>query len=166
MPTVAERVATAVAPVLDELGLLLHDLEHSGTTIRVTIDKDGGLDVDSLAAATRAISRLMDELDPLEGAYTLEVSSPGLERPLRTPAHFTRAIGSDVTVKAVAGTEGDRRFDGTVTAADGTTVTFALPDGSSRSLRYEEIERARTTFAWGPGPKPGKSPSGKQATSR
>lgn len=174
MPTVAERVATAVAPVLDELGLLLHDLEHSGTTIRVTIDKDGGLDVDSLAAATRAISRLMDELDPLEGAYTLEVSSPGLERPLRTPAHFARAIGSDVTVKTAPGIEGDRRFDGTVTAADDTTVTISLTDGSTRSLRYEEIERARTTFAWGPAPKPGsvpndkkrKSPSGKQATSR
>jgi ribosome maturation factor RimP len=174
MPTVAERVATAVAPVLADLGLLLHDLEHSGTAIRVVIDKDGGLDVDALAAATRAISRLMDELDPLEGAYTLEVSSPGLERPLRTPAHFARALGSDVTVKTVAGTEGDRRFDGTVAAADDTTVTISLTDGSTRSLRYEEIERARTTFAWGPGPKPGsvpngknsKSPSGKQATTR
>lgn len=166
MPTVAARVADAVAPVLAELGLLLHDVEHSGTSIRVTLDKDGGLDVDALAAATRAISRLMDELDPLEGAYTLEVSSPGLERPLRTPAHFLRAIGSDVTVKTVAGTEGDRRFDGTVAAADDDTVTISLPDGSTRSLPYEAIERARTTFAWGPGPKPGKSPSGKQATSR
>ena len=166
MPTVAERVATAVAPVLDDLGLLLHDLDHSGTTIRVVIDKDGGLDVDALRTATKAISRLMDEVDPLEGAYTLEVSSPGLERPLRTPAHFVRAVGSDVTVKTVAGTEGDRRFDGNVTAADEHTVTISLTDGSTRSLRYEEIERARTTFAWGPGPKPGKSPSGKQATSR
>jgi ribosome maturation factor RimP len=168
MPTVAERVADAVAPVLADLGLLLHDLEHSGTAIRVVIDTAeptaGGLDVDALAAATRAISRLMDELDPIDGAYTLEVSSPGLERPLRTPAHFARAVGSDVTVKTVAGTEGDRRFDGTVLAADDAGVTFSLPDGSTRSLRHEEIERARTTFAWGPAPKPGKS--GKQATSR
>src|SRR5688572_31114816 len=96
MPTVAERVADAVAPVLDEQGLLLHDLEHSGTSIRVVIDRadvEGGrgLDVDALAAATRAISRLLDELDPIDGHYTLEVSSPGLERPLRTPAHFARA---------------------------------------------------------------------------
>ena len=161
MPTVAERVADAVAPVLADLALVLHDLEHSGTSIRVVIDTAdpaaGRLDVDALAEATRRISRLMDELDPLEGAYTLEVSSPGLERPLRTPAHFVRAVGSDVTVKTVAGSEGERRLNG--------TVTFSLTDGSTRSLRYEEIERARTTFAWGPAPKPGKS-SGKQATSR
>jgi ribosome maturation factor RimP len=165
MPAVAERVADAVAPVLADLGLVLHDVEHAGTSIRVVIDKDGGLDVDALAAATRAISRLMDDLDPLDGAYTLEVSSPGLERPLRTPAHFARAIGADVTVKTVAGTDGERRFDGRVTAADERTATFTLTDGATRSLRYEEIERARTTFAWGPGPKPGKS-SGKQATPR
>jgi len=165
MPTVAERVATAVAPVLDDLGLLLHDVEHTGTAIRVVIDKDGGLDVDSLTAATRAISRLMDELDPLDGAYTLEVSSPGLERPLRTPPHFARAVGSEVNVKTVPGTDGDRRFTGTVAAADDDTVTISLSDGSTRSLRYEEIERARTTFAWGPAPKPGKS-SGKQASTR
>ena len=157
MPTVAERVATAVAPVLDDLGLLLHDVEHSGTSIRVTVDKEGGLDVDALTAATRAVSRLLDDLDPIDGTYTLEVSSPGLERPLRTPAHFTRAVGSEVDVKTVAGLEGERRFRGHVSAADDDTVTISLTDGSSRSLRFEEIERARTTFAWGPGPKPGKA---------
>ena len=169
MPTVAERVAAAVAPVLADLDLLLHDVEHTGTTIRVTIDTvdpAGRLDVDSLAAATRAISRLMDELDPLDGAYTLEVSSPGLERPLRTPAHFIRAVGSEVNVKTVPGTEGERRLAGTVAAADETTVTLTLSDGSSRTLPYEAIERAPTTFAWGPAPKPGKPTSGKQASTR
>jgi ribosome maturation factor RimP len=169
MPTVAERVATAVAPVLAELGLVLYDVEHTGTAIRVVVDTAepaaGGLDVDSLTAATRAISRLMDEVDPLDAAYTLEVSSPGLERPLRTPAHFARAVGSEVNVKTVPGTEGERRLVGTVSAADDGTVTLSLTDGSIRSLRYEEIERARTTFAWGPKPKPGKS-SGKQASTR
>ena len=60
MPTVAERVADAVAPVLDDLGLVLHDVEHAGTSIRVVIDRDGGVDVDSLTSATRAVSRLLD----------------------------------------------------------------------------------------------------------
>ena len=160
MPTVAERVADAVAPVVADLGLVLHDVEYAGTSIRVVVDTAdptaGGLDVDSLTAATRAVSRLLDELDPIDGAYTLEVSSPGLERPLRTPAHFARAVGSEVNVKTVPGTEGERRIVGHVLAADEGTVTISLPDGTARSLRYEEIERARTTFAWGPGPKPGK----------
>ena len=80
MPTVAERVADAVAPVLDDLGLVLHDVEHAGTSIRVVIDHDGGVDVDSLTTATRALSRLLDDLDPIAGHYTLEVSSPGFER--------------------------------------------------------------------------------------
>lgn len=170
MPTVAERVAAAVAPVLDELGLVLHDVEHAGTSIRVVIDTAdrtaGGLDVDDLTAATRAISRLMDELDPLDGAYTLEVSSPGLERPLRTPAHFTRAIGDEVHLKTVPGTEGERRVVGVIAAADDLQVTLTLSDGSTRSFPYGTIERARTTFAWGPAPKPGGPKPGKQATNR
>jgi len=163
MPTVAERVADAVAPVLSDLGLLLHDVEHSGTSIRVVIDRDGGLDVDSLTTATKALSRLMDELDPLDGAYTLEVSSPGLERPLRTPAHFTRAVGSEVSVKTVPGSEGERRLVGTIAAADEEGITLDVNDGGSRRLTYPEIEKARTTFAWGPAPKPGSNPARKRA---
>jgi ribosome maturation factor RimP len=163
MPTVAERVADAVAPVLGDLGLVLHDVEHAGTSIRVVIDRDGGVDVDSLTSATRAVSRLLDDLDPIDGQYTLEVSSPGLERPLRTPAHFARAVGDEVTVKTVPGTEGERRFTGTVAEAGETGVVIALADGTSRSLTYDEIERARTTFAWGPAPKPGSSPARKRA---
>jgi ribosome maturation factor RimP len=155
MPTVAERVAAAVAPLLEGLDLVLYDVEHVGTSIRVVIDRDGGLDVDSLTAATRAVSVALDDLDPIDGHYTLEVSSPGLERPLRTPAHFRHAVGADVSIKTVAGTEGERRFAGTLQSAGDDEVVVALADGATRTLRYDEIERARTTFAWGPAPKPG-----------
>src|SRR5690242_16987334 len=103
MSTVAERVADAVAPAIEGLGLILHDVEHTGNSLRVLVDKDGGLDVDSLTDATRTVSKLLDELDPIDSQYTLEVSSPGLERPLRTPAHFTRAIGTEVNVKTTPG---------------------------------------------------------------
>jgi ribosome maturation factor RimP len=163
MPTVAERVADAVAPVLDDLGLVLHDVEHAGTSIRVVIDRDGGVDVEDLTSATRAVSRLLDDLDPINGHYTLEVSSPGLERPLRTPAHFARAIGAEVSIKAMPGTDGERRFTGTLRAADDRGVVVGLPDGTTRSLAYDEIERARTIFAWGPAPKPGSGPARKRA---
>jgi ribosome maturation factor RimP len=155
MPTVAERVADAVAPLLADLDLALYDVEHAGTSIRVVVDRAGGVDVDALTAATRAVSARLDELDPIAGHYTLEVSSPGLERPLRTPAHFAGAVGSDVTIKTVPGTEGERRLAGVLQSADADGVTVAQADGTTRSLRYDDIERARTTFAWGPAPKPG-----------
>ena len=164
MPTVAERVADAVAPVVEGLGLILHDVEHTGSSIRVVVDRDGGVDVDNLTAVTRAVSRLLDELDPIDGHYTLEVSSPGLERPLRTPTHFERAIGAEVSVKTAPGVDGERRFTGVVAEVDGDAVSVRLDDGSVRRLPYGDIERARTTFAWGPGPKPGTPKSRKQAT--
>lgn len=167
MPTVAERVATAVAPVVEGLGLVLHDVEHAGTSIRVVIDRDGGVDVDAVTAATRAVSRVLDELDPIDGHYTLEVSSPGLERPLRTPAHFAGAVGVEVMVKTVPGTEGERRFAGVLDETTGTSIIVRLEDGSERQVRYEEIERARTTFAWGPTPKPGgRNAAGPRESSR
>ena len=130
MSTVAERVADAVAPLVADLGLVLHDVEHAGTSIRVFVDRDGGVDLAALTAATRAVSHKLDELDPIGGHYTLEVSSPGLERPLRTPAHFSRAIGSEVSVKTVAGTDGERRQQ---------RVAGDAPLRSQRLERLEEV---------------------------
>jgi ribosome maturation factor RimP len=88
------------------------------------------------------------------------VSSPGLERPLRTPAHFTRALGGKISVKAVSGLEGGRRVAGTLVEADddGILVDLDQPAGEQRRLAYDDIERARTVFEWGPAPKPGKAP--------
>lgn len=157
MTTVAERVADAVGPAIERLGLILHDVEHTGGSLRVLVDRDGGVDVDALTDATRTVSSLLDELDPIPGHYTLEVSSPGLERPLRTPAHFRRAVGTEVNVKTRPGVEGDRRVTGVLEAADDDGVAVRLPDGQLRRIAYADVERARTTFAWGPGPKPGKA---------
>ena len=103
----------------------------------------------SIATLSRAISRSLDEHDPIEGHYTLEVGTPGLERPLRTATHFAHAVGSTVKVKTKPGTEGDRRLEGTITSADDDTVTVTSDDGTARRLAYADIERARTTFEWG-----------------
>ena len=104
-----DQVRAAVTPVLEESGLELYDVELGGAVVRVLVDRPGGVDLDTLDAATRAVSRALDVADPMPGRYTLEVSSPGLERRLRTPRHFQAAVGSRVKVKTVAGTEGDRR---------------------------------------------------------
>ena len=165
-----ERLHDIVDPICAELAVELVDLEYAGGVVRVTIDRPGGVDMDAIAAATRAISRSLDVHDPIAGRFHLEVSSPGLERALRTPAHFQRAVGSKVRLKIRAGVEGDRRIDGELTAADddGCTVALAAPAGGERRVRYEDIERARTVFEWGPAPKPGsgKSRSGQQRASK
>jgi ribosome maturation factor RimP len=149
--TVVARVRALVAPSLGDEGLELWDVERTGkagsTVLRVLVDRPGGVDLDAVSEATHRISDALDgdaELDAaLSGRYLLEVSSPGVERPLRTPAHFGAAVGSTVVVKTQPGTPGERRVEGTLEAAgiDGITV-------AGRSIAYEDIERARTRFVW------------------
>jgi ribosome maturation factor RimP len=155
-----ERVRTLVEPVVTGLGLELYDVEHGGGTLRITIDRpagDGpaGLDLEAISEVTRAVSRVLDEHDPLPGRYTLEVTSPGLERRLRTPGHFARAVGSDVAVKTRTEVDGQRRFRGNLTAADDAGVTILDDTGNEIRLGYDQMEKARTVFEWGPAPKPG-----------
>jgi ribosome maturation factor RimP len=157
--SVADRVRDVVLPLLSERDLDLYDLELAGPVLKVVVDSPAGLDLDVLADATRAVSRALDEADPIPGAYTLEVSSPGLERRLRTPRHFSRAVGETVRIKltAAAGAArgGERRIEGEVAAADDDAVTLRTAGGDER-LAYDDIDRARTVFEWGPAEKPGK----------
>jgi ribosome maturation factor RimP len=157
--TVADRVRDVVLPLLTERDLDLYDIEVAGPVVKVVVDRPEGLDLDVLADATRAVSRALDEADPVAGTYTLEVSSPGLERRLRTPRHFARAVGESVKVKltTAAGNarNGERRLEGEVAAADEDGVTLRTNAGDEW-LAYDEIDRARTVFEWEPAPKPGK----------
>jgi ribosome maturation factor RimP len=151
-----DRVRELVEPVVADLDIELVDVELTGGILRVTVDRSGGLDLDVIAKATRAVSRLLDEHDPVPGRYTLEVSSPGLERRLRTPEHFVRAVGSEVTVKTRTEVDGERRFRGTLVAADDAGITVrGADDATEHTLAHDQIEKARTVFDWGPAPKPG-----------
>ena len=149
-----DTVRDAVAPLLDERGVDLYDVELTGGTVRVLVDREGGIDLDALGELTTSISGVLDLTDPLPGRYTLEVSSPGLERPLRTPDHFRAAVGRKVAVKTRPGTEGDRRVEGDLVDAGEDACTVAV-DGGERRIAYVDVERARTVFEWGPPPKPG-----------
>ena len=153
---IVDRVRAVVEPLLADSLAELVDVEHTGGILRVTVDRPGGVDLELIARLTRQVSRALDDEDPLPGRYTLEVSSPGLERPLRTPEHFRWAVGRVVAVKAVADAEGERRVTGVLTAADedGITVTDSA-SGVERTLRHDQVEKARTVFEWGPSPKPG-----------
>lgn len=157
--TTGEQVRELVEPLVTGAGLSLYDVEHTGGAVRVLVDRDGGVGLDELAELTRRVSRLLDEHDPIPGRYTLEVSSPGLERPLRTAGHFAGAVGSEITVKTLPGVEGERRVKGTLVAAGDDEFTVRPTEGddtAERTLRYDEVERARTVFEWGPAPKPGR----------
>jgi len=158
--SVSQRVRDVVEPIVADEGVELFDLEQAGSVLRITIDHPDGIDIDAIARVTRAVSRALDEHDPIAGTYILEVSSPGLERPLRTPAHFRWAAGREVAVKTVPGHPAGRRFTGTLLSADvdGITLDTADRPGEPIELPYGEIEKARTVFAWGPTPKPGKGP--------
>lgn len=147
----ADALCSELSPVVAALGLELVDVEAGGATVRVTVDREGGVDLDALAAANRAVSTWLDRVDPMPGRYTLELSSPGLERRLRTPAHFARALGETVTVRVLPGAAAERRLRGRLAGADDDGIVVEGPEvpGGSASLRYAQIERARTVFEWG-----------------
>jgi ribosome maturation factor RimP len=148
--TAVDTVRALAEPVCAAAGVELVDVELEGGVLRVTVDQDGGLPVGALTSVTRQINRLLDEDDPIPGRYTLEVSSPGLERKLRTPAHFQRAVGETVSLRTSTRAEGGpERFQATLTAADAAGVTV-LPEGADepRALRYDQIDKARTVFVW------------------
>ena len=162
--TVLERVASLVAPIISDLGLDLYDLDFAGGTLRVTLDtppgQESGVSLDTIAIATRLIGRELDHSDPVPGRYTLEVTSPGLERPLRTAAHFARETGKEIAVRLVAAIDGRRRVQGLLVRSDASTATVVV-DGAEFTFPIDQVERAKTIFVWGPAPKPGKGPKGK-----
>lgn len=153
-----DRVHAVVDPLIHDLDLELVDLVYSGGRLKITIDHAEGLGTEMLTKATRLISHELDLEDPINGTYTLEVTSPGVERTLRLPPHYMRSIGDTVSLKLKPNDENLRRLKGELTAADDRSVTVAT-DGGDHTVSYEQIAKAKTVFEWGPAPKPGKRPN-------
>jgi ribosome maturation factor RimP len=166
----SERLAAVLEPVVRDLGLELYDVELGGSararTLRVLVDRDGGVDLDAIASATEALAPVLDGdtevARVLPGSYLLEVSSPGVERPLRTPAHFRRALGQTISLKSRDADGAVTRRQAVLTAADDDGVEIEI-DGASERVAYDAIVASHTVFEWGPAPKPGKSKSTKPA---
>ena len=187
-----DRIRALVAPIVADLKLDLYDIEFRGGVLRITVDKlpsempsempsdegadtAGGVGIDEISLATRLIGRDFDHHDPIPGHYTLEVTSPGLERTLRTPAHFQRVMGTTISVRLRDAVNSERRFQGELVAADdhGITVSIEAAGGAKsgadggaiqRTVAYEQIDRARTVFVWGPAPKQPASRAAAQRT--
>ncbi len=160
--TTLDRVRDLVEPMLHDTGFELYDLEQPGSTLRITVERPDGVPLDALAHLTRLISRALDEEDAISGSYTLEVSSPGLERRLRNPEHFRRAVGETISLKTFPGVEGDRRVQGQLTSVDEQGIVVRLDDGE-RTVHFDDIAKARTTFEWGNEPRTRNRPRSEKA---
>ncbi len=172
--SIPETVTELLEPVIATLDVELLDVEWNGNSLRVVVDrrwgpgdevdKTDGITTQQLADVNRLISPILDQHDPVPGRYTLEVSSPGVERKLTRTEHYQRAVGEQVIVKMMPGIE-PRRVKGELVSidADGSTIEVvgAEVDGIDQaepsvvSLEVASIQKARTSFDWGPTPKPG-----------
>jgi ribosome maturation factor RimP len=159
MSAANDTVSRAIESVVVTAGLSVYDIELSGSgrarVLRVTVtdDEGRGPDIDRLAALTRDLDSVVDE--QVSGSFSLEVSSPGLERSLRTPQHYATARNERVSIK--------HRRDGVATRTIGSLVAVdeegieVLDDaGEHVAIDFDDITAARTVFDWGPSPRPGK----------
>lgn len=140
-----QQLLDALAPKAESEQVEIVTVEIAGAskapTIRVYIDAQDGVGFDELSAAQAWIDEIMDEIDPFPGAYTLEVSSPGIDRPLRTREHFERFAGEDVVIKTASKIEGRSSFSGTLAGMDGDDVLVQINDLTDR-IPYEAIKKA------------------------
>jgi ribosome maturation factor RimP len=171
-----EELFDLLAPSARSLGLELVDVELTAGVARVVLDREGGIDLDTLGEATKVVSAFFDRHDPFPGQrYTLEVTSPGLERALRRREHFERAVGSLLSVRTRPGAGLDRRMKGRLAAAGEAGIMLVLAEETSleetcdsggrageaevqeRFIAYEDIERAKTVFEWPVPKRPGRT---------
>ena len=140
-----QQLLDALVPRARQEGVEIVTLEVAGAkkapTIRVYIDTEDGVSFDELSAAQAWINDLMDEIDPFPGAYMLEVSSPGIDRPLRTLEHFARFAGEQAVVKTVSAVDGRSSFTGMLVGTDGDDVLLDV-DGAPVRVAHANIKRA------------------------
>jgi ribosome maturation factor RimP len=147
---VTDTVGQLVTPILEDLGLELVDIEYvkegRDWFLRVFIDKETGIDIEECGLVSERLSEKLDELDPIEHNYFLEVSSPGVERPLKKQTDFEKAIGKNVYLKTYEPIDGEKIFEGILTSFDGKNVTLEIKIKTRKTnvnIPYEKIASAR-----------------------
>jgi ribosome maturation factor RimP len=145
---IAEKAREIVQPPIEGAGCELVDVEwkneQGGWVLRVFVDRPGGITHEDCERVSRELSPVLDVHDVIPHAYSLEVSSPGLERPLRTVEPFRRFLGQRAKVRLRHGVAGRRNFTGTIVAADGDAATFTLEvDGQEHVLPLGDLDKAQ-----------------------
>lgn len=140
MPKVTDAVAALALPIVEGAGCTLWDVEYVKEAgewfLRVYIDRPGGVDIDCCEAVSRPLSDALDEADPIQGGYTFEVSSAGLDRALKKPAHFAACMGQTVDVRFYRPVDGRKELTGVLTGYEDGAV---LVDG----VRFEKNDVAQ-----------------------
>lgn len=170
----AQDIVALLAPTVGSLGLELLGAEYlpspGGALLRLYIDVPEGeerlVGIEDCEAVSREVSAQLDVEDPISGHYTLEVSSPGVDRPLFTPAQFQRFAGEQAKVALKLPQDGRRRFQGRIVRADGDTIVLDV-DGTEIPFAADNLDKARLVPDWvalglAPAPRPGKPPAGKK----
>ncbi len=151
-----DRIAETIEPALAAMGYEIVRVQLGGgrrsPTLQIMCDRlDGqGLTLDDCAEISRLASAVLDVEDPIAGEYTLEVSSPGLDRPLTRPKDFDRFAGCEARIELSLPVDGRKRFRGVLRGLEGETVLLETGDGPCR-LALPDIEKARLIPAGGPG---------------
>ncbi len=147
---IAELVGDLLRPTVEELGYTLWDVEYSkiGTEyhLELTIDSDEGITIEDCERVHRAIDPILDEADPIENAYRLSVSSPGIERELRTEAHLLASIGEVVELRFFKAMNGTKSLVAVISAYEDGKLTVVTPEDKEYIFERKEISRIRTVY--------------------
>jgi ribosome maturation factor RimP len=142
-------VTELVEPTVEALGLELWGVEHIQqghmSLLRIYIESDEGITIEDCEKVSRQVSAIFDVEDPIAGEYTLEVSSPGVDRPLFTVEQFQQYEGSEVSLRMSSPVEGRRKFKGKIVKVTGDTISL-LVDGTEYELVQPDVEKASIVF--------------------
>ena len=145
-----QKTEAILMPIVEEHGFELVDVEYvkeGGTWyLRAYIDKPGGINVDDCEVVSRRLSDILDEKDYIEEAYILEVSYPGLGRPLKKEKNFKRSLGEEVDVRTYRMIEKQKEFTGLLKDYDDATVTIEMEDGTLKTFEKSDIALIRLAF--------------------
>ncbi len=147
--SIKDTVREAIEPTVTELGYSIWDVVYSKIGadyhLEITIDKEGGIDIDDCEKVHRAVDPILDEIDPIEDFYYLEVSSPGVERELRTDEHIRVSLGERVEAKLFSAKDGRKSLRGMLSEFDGEKITIVEND-TAIVLTKAEISKLTTVY--------------------
>ena len=147
-----KKAEELLMPVITEKNLELVDIEYvkegSNWYLRAYIDKEGGVNINDCEAVSRAFSDILDKEDPIEDAYILEVSSPGLGRPLKKDKDFTRNIDKKIEFKSYKAIDGQKEFEGILRSFDAETFTIDDENNTTSTFKRKEMALIREYVEW------------------